>query len=419
MIRLIAIGFLFLPACIIAGEWPQWRGPNRDASWNEKGLLRTFPQDGLKIGWRASLGPGWSSPIVAGHRVYVTDVQLKRPTARERVLCLSETKGNLVWVHDYEVKYPDWAFSPNAGGPRATPIWQNGKVFTLGATEILLCLNASDGELVWKRDLAAVLGSSEFTGITGSPLIEGDLLIQNTCVKPGASVVAFNKETGEEVWRALDDTFSYSSPIVIEVGGQRQLIVWMQEAVTALDPKTGRTLWRELVRTPGDMAVATPVFLKPFLLISGFMLRLDDGAAKPSVIWPQNAAATKRVLSNTSTPLLMNGHVYAARTTGELVCLDAATGKEIWQTNTVTDLKNGAAIHLTQNGDSTLLFTNEGKLIRGRLSSAGYEEISRAHVIDATTPYNGRNVVWPPSDLCEWTYRGQKRPGNYSSFPCP
>jgi hypothetical protein len=88
--------------------------------------------------------------------------------------------------------------------------------------------------------------------------------------------------------------------------------------------------------------------------------------------------------------------VFSAKTSGELVCLEAGTGKQVWQTNTVTELKNGSSIHLTRNGDSVLLFTDQGNLIRARLSSGGYHELSRVHLLDPTHPFNGRNVVWPP-----------------------
>ncbi|MBI2927115.1 MAG: PQQ-binding-like beta-propeller repeat protein, partial [Verrucomicrobia bacterium] len=97
-----------------------------------------------------------------------------------------------------------------------------------------------------------------------------------------------------------------------------------------------------------------------------------------------------------STALLQGDYVFSAKTSGELVCLEADTGKEVWQTNTVTSLKNGSSIHLTPNGDSVLLFTDQGNLIRARLSAQGYQELSRAHLLEATYPFNGRNVVWPP-----------------------
>ena len=126
------------------------------------------------------------------------------------------------------------------------------------------------------------------------------------------------------------------------------------------------------------------------------MLKLAQEKPAASILWPENTAILKRILSNTSTALLQGDYVFSAKTSGELICLEAGTGKEVWQTNSVTDLKNGSSIHLTSNGDSVFLFTNEGNLIRARLSSRGYQELSRTHLLEPTCPFNGRNVVWPP-----------------------
>jgi outer membrane protein assembly factor BamB len=392
-----AVGWsVLLSIATLAEDWPQWRGPNRDGVWNETGIMQSFPAGGLEISWRAPVGPGWSSPVVAHGRVYVTDVQKARPTAKERVLCFDEVNGKLLWSYQYSVEYPDWAFSPDAGGPRAIPIVRDGKLFILGVLGHLVCLDAIKGGVVWKKDLAKEYGVKEFTGITASPLIDDELLILQLCAKPAACVVAFDMNSGEEAWKALDDTFTYSSPILLTAGGRKQLIVWTQEAVASLDPATGKTWWRELLRTSGDAAVSTPVFSNHRLLIGGLMLKLDADKPAASVLWPETKAASKRTLSNTSTALLQGDYVFSATTSGELVCLEAGTGRQVWQTNTVTSLKNGSSIHLTPNGDSVLLFTDQGNLIRARLSAEGYRELSRVHLLDPIHPFNGRNVVWPP-----------------------
>jgi outer membrane protein assembly factor BamB len=379
-----------------AGDWPQWRGPERNGAWYESGILESFPSNGLKTIWHVPVGRGWSSPIVSQRRVYVTDAQVERSTAHERVLCFDEATGKLRWIHEYSVDYPDWAYEPSAGGPRATPIVRNGRLFTLGAMGHLLCLDAAKGNVVWQRSLAKDYGVKVFTGITGSPLIEGDLLILNICGEPAACVVAFNKNSGKEVWRALDDSFTYSSPIIVTAGGKRQMIVWTQEAVTSLEPTTGATLWRELLRTPGDMAVATPVFSGHRLYVAGLMFHFEAGKSTPAALWPEARVPTKRILSNTSTALLQGEYLFSARTSGELVCLEATTGKEVWQTNTVTELKNGASIHLTPCGDAVFLFTDRGDLIRARLTPMGYREISRAHLLDPTSPFGDRKCAWSP-----------------------
>jgi outer membrane protein assembly factor BamB len=381
---------------VMQADWPQWRGPDRDGVWSDTGIIESFPAEGLKAKWRTPVRPGWSSPVVAQGRVFITDVELNAPDAWERVLSFDEATGKPLWSHRYPVKYPDWAFSPTAGGPRSTPIIRDGRVYTLGALGDLFCLDTATGNVVWQKSLAKEYDVKEFSGITASPLIEGELLILYMCGKPDACVVAFDKNSGTEAWRALDDAFTYSSPIVIRAGGQRQLIVWTQEAVTSLDPATGRTWWRELNRVSGDMAVSTPVFSNPYLLVGGLMFKLDADKPAASILWPESKAPTKRVLSNTSTALLRGEHVFSAKISGELVCLDAGTGREIWQVNSVTQLKNGSSIHLTSNGDSVLLFTDQGNLIRARLTGKGYEELSRAHLIDPTYTYGGRKVAWTP-----------------------
>ena len=390
-----ALGLL-LDRSIRADDWPQWRGLNRDGAWHETGIMESFPPDGLKVSWRVPVGRGWSSPIVAQGRVYVTDAEVISPVVKERVLCFAEATGQLLWRHQYPASYPEWAFDPNAGGPRATPIVRDGKLFTLGAMGHLFCLDAVKGGVLWEKSLAKEYEVKEFTGITASPLIEDALLILHICGKPAACVVALEKNSGKEVWRALDDAFSYSSPTIFTAGGKRQLAVWTQEAGTSLNPQTGQIYWRELLRPPGDMAISPPVAFNNRLLVAGLMFKLETDHPAAAVLWPETRVVAKRVLSNTSTPLFQGDYIFSAKTSGELVCLDAATGKEVWQTNTVTSLKNGSCIHLTPNGGSILLFTDQGNLIRARLGSDGYQELGRVHLLDPTHPFNGRNVIWPP-----------------------
>jgi hypothetical protein len=126
------------------------------------------------------------------------------------------------------------------------------------------------------------------------------------------------------------------------------------------------------------------------------MLKLDTDRPAASVLWPGTKAVSRRILSNTSTALLAGGHVYSARSGGELACLEARTGKQVWQTDKVTDLKSGASIHLTANGDAAFLYTDRGELIRAHLTAKGYREVSRARLLEPTYPFAGRKVAWPP-----------------------
>ena len=382
-------------------DWPQFRGPNRDSVWKETGLLQNFPAEGLRIRWRAPIGAGHSSPVVAGGRVYVTDAKLEQPKVWERIQCFDERNGKALWAYSDEVDYGKDAFDQqrheSPPGPCPTPVVEAGRVFTVGATGHLLCLDARKGRMIWKRILAEDFGTLPSPEFTSCPLIEGGLLIVVAGGKSGAGVVAFDQRSGKEVWRALDDPpRAFSSPIVISAGGKRQLIVWTTKAVTSLNPATGQTWWREELVTPEWEAVATPVFQDDLLLVSGLMFRLDQNQPAASVLWPEAKALSRRILSNMCMPLILGGHVFAGKKTGHLVCLDARTGEPVWETDKATGLVHGATIHLTANGDSVLLFTDQGNLIRARLDGAGYHELSRVHLIEPDYHFGSHQIVWAP-----------------------
>jgi len=214
--------------------------------------------------------------------------------------------------------------------------------------------------------------------------------------KPGACVLALDRRTGKEVWKALDEPVSNSSPVVIEAGGKRRLIVWTGTSVTALNPATGETWWREAMVTSNNDAIPTPVVQRNRLLIGGLMLELNASQPTATVLWPELRVVSKRILSNTSTALLRAEHVFSAKSNGELVCLEAGAGKQVWGTTNVTELKTGASVHLTPNGDGVFLFTDQGDLIRAQLTPQGYREISRAHLLAPTSYLGSRRFAWTP-----------------------
>lgn len=378
-------------------DWPQFRGLNRDGVWSETGILQSFPAEGLKIRWRATVGGGHSSPVVAGGRAYVTDLEAKKPEAWERVHCFDEKTGQPLWVYRDEVDFPQ-SFDPeNPTGPCPTPIVEADRLFTLGSTGHLVCLDTQAGGVVWKKVLSHEYGVIDRPNITPCPLIEGNLLIVVIGGKPGACVVAFDKRTGVEAWRALDDPpRAFSSPIVISAGGERQLIVWTPSAVTSLNPATGKTWWREELVTREDNAGSAPVFQGDLLLISGLMFQLEPDRPAATAIWPERKTQALRILSNTCMPLIQGEEIYAANMFGRLICLDSRTGKQLWETDNVTGPEKYGAIHLTPNGESALLYTDQGNLIRARLDRAGYDELSRVHLVDPTFLVRGRKLVWAP-----------------------
>jgi outer membrane protein assembly factor BamB len=385
--------WILLLSPALADDWPQFRGSKRDAVCSE-----TIPSDGVKIRWRAPVGGGFASPVIAQGRVYLAYSEWRDAQAWEHLRCFDEKSGATLWTYSYEVGYdPSWREGNRLDGPRATPTIHEGRLYEIGADADLYCLEAATGAVVWKRALRKDYALDDHRCITPSPLIEGELLIIVPGGKPDAGVVAFDRNTGKEVWRALDGRWTYSSPIIVDAGGKRQLIVCTVLAVTSLDPSTGKVYWRETHDLAnGPSLVATPVLQGERLLVSGMMFRLDSEKPAATLLWPDSPAPARRVLSSTSMPLIQGDYVYTERMSGLLICMDARSGNPVWKNDKVTKVGGGAALHLIPNGDAVWIFTDQGDLIRARLSPEGYQELSRAHVLDPAHPFGGRKVAWAP-----------------------
>jgi outer membrane protein assembly factor BamB len=385
-----------VPSDSRAEDWPQWLGPHRDGVWRETGLLQTLPTTGLRICWRAKVGFGYSGPVVSEGRVYVTDRQTN-PKEIERVLCFAEETGQPLWTHTYPCDYRAIGYR---SGPRAAPTVHQGKVYTLGATGQLCCLDAATGTVVWKKNLAKDYAAKPPRwGMSAAPLVEGDLLIVCAGGEPDACIIAFDKSTGAEKWKTLNDRPTYSAPIAITFAGKRQVIVWTGDAVTSLDPLSGQIYWRIPYKLRGGapIAVATPVLCDDLLLVVSFesgtkLLRLDRTKPAASVVWETKAQPTSLM----GTPLFRDGHFYVADNYGEFQCFEAATGKLVWSTRKPTgETKWGESVHLTPNRDRVFLFNDRGQLILGKLSQAGYSEIGRVSLIEPTIgAKEERAVVW-------------------------
>jgi hypothetical protein len=168
------------------------------------------------------------------------------------------------------------------------------------------------------------------------------------------------------------------------------------QSVSSLDPATGQLFWRESFSAGNHAAVATPVFSNNRLLVSGLMLKLDGHKPVASVLWPESRAETRRILSGTSTPLLHRNYAYSLNPDGNLICLEADTGRQIWETDRVTRQKTGrsACMHMTENGSSVFIYNELGELILAHLSPQGYEEICRTALVVPTYGFGGKQLTW-------------------------
>jgi outer membrane protein assembly factor BamB len=318
------------------------------------------------------------------------------------VLCFDAASGKPLWTHAYDCPYK----ISYAGGPRCTPTVHQGKVYALGAMGNLSCLDAAMGTVIWSKDFVKDYGAKvPLWGFCGHPLVDGKRLI---CIVggDGSTAVAFDKDTGKELWRALSaEEPGYAPPIIYEAGGQRQLLMWHPEALNSLDPETGALHWTERVQARSGLSVAHPRKLGDLLFITSFyngstMFRFATDKPAVTKLWQTKKPSekdTEHLHSIIATPFLEDGYIYGVCSYGQLRCLKADTGERVWETFAATTGSGPvrwANAFLVKNGDRFFLANEKGDLIIAKLSPKGYEEISRTHLLDPTNTDPGRPVVW-------------------------
>ncbi len=393
----------------LGDDWPGWLGAERDSVWRETGILKTLPADGLRAKWRTPVAAGYAGPAVADGKVYLADYAIAsgkvvnnpgrriKLEGRERVLCINADDGSPLWEHEYpcsyDVSYPS--------GPRVTPTVGDGNVYTLGTMGHLRCLSAATGKLIWSKDL-----TKEYTtktpiwGFAGHPLLVDGKLI---CLVGGSGsvAVAFDKDTGKELWRSLSATDpGYCPPVLLEAGGRRQLVIWHSRAINGLDPGSGKVYWSVSLKPNHGMSIAVPRLSGDHLFASGvgakgLLLKLDRNRPAAEVVW--RGTVRDAVYCANSSPFIEAGVLYGVCEKGELRAVDLLSGRRLWETYAATSGNRGAAYDsafIVKHEDRYFLFNGKGELIVARLSRDGYEEIGRAEILAPTNEAFGRPVVW-------------------------
>jgi outer membrane protein assembly factor BamB len=342
-----------------AADWPQFRGPDRNGVSTETGLATRWPKDGPRLVWEMKVGEGYSGPVVAGERV----VLFHRLGDREVVECLHAATGKPRWKLPYATSYQDQI--GKGDGPRSTPVISGDKVYTLGAEGMLHCLELASGHKVWSRQINVDYKVPQnFFGVGTAPLIEGKLLLLNVGGK-GAGIVAFNKDTGKEVWKATDDGASYSSPVAATIAGARLVFFLTRRGVLAMDPADGKVrfqkTWR--ARNPNSVNAATPVIAGDRVFFSA---SYETGALLLHVKKDgfEETWQGDDILSNHyETSIYHDGYLYGCdgrqETGAQLRCVEFKTGKVRWTKEGFgcgsMILADGQLIILTEKGDLVLV----------------------------------------------------------------
>jgi outer membrane protein assembly factor BamB len=375
-----------------AEDWPRWRGPRGDGTWNAPAVPEKWPEGGPPVVWQAPLGPGYSGISVAGGRVYTMD-RLK-DSQEERIVCLDEKTGQPIWEHRHAADYKGLDYDK---GPRCTPTVHEGRVYALGAVGHVFCLDAASGGVIWSKDLVRDHKAKlPMWGFASSPVIDGKLVIIHAGIQPGGCYVAYDRLTGAEIWRGGDDAHGYGTPIIAEHAGLKQLLGWTPEHIVAHDLRDGRLLWKYPYKIEYGVSIATPIFHDGVLLVCGYWagskaFKLGNQPDQSELLWEEN----RYLRGLMDQPLYRDGYVYLLEKQHGTVAFELAKGEKLWADDNKLHPRDRnpqvSMVWLDHPGETrergsgrAICLNAQGELILIHLSPAGLTEDSRAKIIGQT-----------------------------------
>ncbi|MFN7999534.1 MAG: PQQ-binding-like beta-propeller repeat protein [Acidobacteriota bacterium] len=380
---LLVLGFLLASGPLAsAQDWPQWRGPGRDGLVKDFVAPAVWPK-ALKQVWRTPVGSGYSSPVVANGKAWIHT----RTGDDEIVSCLDWKTGKLLWSNRYAVGFKKNQYATEmASGPFATPLLYRDKLYTLGVNGTFSCFDAASGTLKWRKDFGLPDTSKMFCGTAGSPVAEGDNVIIHVGddIK-GGTMIAFDAVSGREKWQLKCDGPGYASPIIVTLGGVRQLVTMTDKSVLGVAAQTGQQLWSFPWPDTWNENIVTPTLFNDLLIFSG--VRRGTVALRP--VKETNAWTVKEAWQNPDIALYMNSPVLdgaqlyglSAKRKGQFFCLDAATGKVLW----ATEGREGNQAAVLKTRDLLLILTADSNLIVARKHATAFTPLAKYSVADSPT----------------------------------
>ena len=355
--------------------WTSLRGPKRDGKYDEASVATNWPANGLPVLWKQPVGVGHASFAVADGKAYT----IEQRRGQEVVAAYDVTNGRELWTQKWGAEFTD----STGDGPRATPTWEQGRLYALGATGELRCLDASNGSVIWGKNILSDNGAQNLPwAMAASPLIVDDKVIVLPGGTGGKSVVAYNKNTGAPVWKVLNDTQAYVSPMLVELAGRRQIVVVSSSRVVGLAPENGALLWSYDWDTQNGINVSQPIVVDQnrFFISSGY----GKGAALVEVKGSGNSFTASTVWENMNmknkfnSSVLHNGYVYGLDE-GILVCLDVNTGERKWKEG-----RYGYG-QVILAGDHLIVSSDQGDIALVKASPDRYTELARFKAVEGQT----------------------------------
>ena len=365
--------------CVIAGDWPQILGPNRDGIANDEMLLENWPSSGPEAVWTERVGQGFAGVAVRNNVVYL----FHRRENKEIVAALNSGTGKEIWSTGFPCEYRSGL--SNDSGPRCVPVVTDTRVFVFGVGGHLRCLDPNNGEEIWSRDTWEDFSAPEgYFGAGSTPVLFQDRLIVNVGGLSSAAVVAFSATDGSTIWQSFNDTASYSSPMVADVAGTAHAIVVTRLNVVSVDPDDGAVRFRFAFGARGPTVNgATPVVIKDRLLVSSsyrvgsVWASISDDDSDPV------RSGEKLLATQYATPVVWNGMLFAVDGrqdvgTASLKCIDPDGQTVLWSEG---GFDYGTLIRVN---DEFLFLTCGGELVRFAADMSGYRKVHRSRVLNST-----------------------------------
>ncbi len=363
------------PPVISTNYWTNFRGPKRDGKYDETPVSTSWPANGLPVLWKQPVGVGHASFAIADGKAFT----IEQRRAQEVVAAYDLGTGRELWAAKWNAEFRD----STGDGPRATPTWDQGRIYALGATGELKCIDASNGSIVWGKNILSDNGADNLSwAMAAAPLVVDDKVIVLPGGTSGKSVVAYNKNTGAPVWRVLNDTQAYVSPMLMELAGRRQIVVVSSMRVVGLVPESGKLLWSYDWDTNNGINVSQPIVVDQnrFFISSGY----GKGAALVEVKGSGDSYTATTIWENGmmknkfNSSVLHNGYVYGLDE-GILSCLDVNTGERKWK-----DGRYGYGQVLLAGGH-LIVTSDKGEVALVKATPAGYTEVAKFPALQGQT----------------------------------
>ena len=401
---MIAVALILIGAsCVLAQDWPQWRGANRDGKVTGFTAPKNWPMELTQM-WKVTVGDGIATPALVGDKLYV----FARQGDNEVALCLNADDGSELWRDEYMAQAVTGAAARHPG-PRSSPAVMDGKVVTIGVGGILSCLDADTGKVVWRKDPFPKVVPKFFTST--SPMIVDGMCIAHLGSAGNGAIIAYDLNTGDEKWRSAVEGPEYASPVLLTVAGTKHIVTLAEKSIVGVGAADGKLLW-QFPFAPVRRAynAATPIVDGKTVIFTG----ASRGTKAVEIEKQADGFGARELWSNEevavqfSTPVLKEGLLFGLTSKNNLFCLNAQTGQTVWIDTTTRGSGGFGAI--LDAGSALLALPNSSELTAFKPSSKEYTELAQTIVADAPTyahPVIAGNGIYVKAGeaLAMWTIK--------------